>query len=98
MTLTRDTIVDACREALEGRPSVRAAFVAGSEAFGRADRWSDIDLNCVAPQAEADAIFTAVETALESLSPIALKLVMTPSALWPELSQRFIGCGTPTNS
>lgn len=87
--LTRQTIVQACHSALQDLPHVRAAFLAGSEAFGRADRWSDIDLNCVTPLAEADRNFIAVEAALERLSPIALKLVMPPSGLWPELAQRF---------
>jgi hypothetical protein len=89
MTIPRESIVEACHEALKALPSVRAAFLAGSEAFGRQDQYSDIDLNCVAPQADADAIFAAVEAALARLSPIALKLVMPQSGLWPELTQRF---------
>jgi hypothetical protein len=89
MTIPRESIVEACHGALKALPSVRAAFLAGSEAFGRQDQYSDIDLNCVAPMADVDAIFSAVEAALERLSPIALKLVMPPSAMWPGLSQRF---------
>jgi hypothetical protein len=87
--LTREVIVEACHSALGRLPDVRAAFLAGSEAFGRQDRWSDIDLNCVTPLDHADQNFAAVEAALEKLSPIALKLVMPPSGLWPELAQRF---------
>jgi hypothetical protein len=89
MTIPRESIVEACHGALKALPSVRAAFLAGSEAFGRQDKYSDIDLNSVAPQNDADAIFAAVEAALERLSPIALKLAMPPSAMWPGLSQRF---------
>lgn len=87
--LARQAFVEACHSALQALPHVRAAFLAGSEAFGRADRWSDIDLNCVTPLAEVDRNFAAVEAALEQLSPIALKLVMPPSGLWPELAQCF---------
>lgn len=87
--LTRQPIVDAIQAALKPLAHVRAAFLAGSEAFGRADRWSDIDVNCVTPLAEVDRNFNAVEAALGRLSPIALKLVMPPSGLWPELAQRF---------
>jgi hypothetical protein len=87
--VTREAIAEACGVTLRAHPSVRAAFLAGSEAFGRQDEYSDIDLNCVAPLPEADAIFAALEAALERLSPIALKLVMPPSAMWPGLTQRF---------
>jgi hypothetical protein len=89
MNIQRESIVDACHSALQTLPSVRAAFLAGSEAFGRQDKYSDIDLSCVAPMADADAIFAAVEANLTRMSPIALKLVMPQSGLWPELTQRF---------
>ena len=83
MTVARESIVDACRDALHGVDSVQGAFLGGSESFGRQDEWSDIDLVCVADPADAATIFDAVEGALEQLSPIALKLVMPPSGLWP---------------
>ena len=87
--LTRASIVDAVHAALAGLPHVRACFLAGSEAFGRADRWSDIDINCVTDLAHAPANFAAAEAALAALSPIAITLEMPPSGLWPELAQRF---------
>ncbi len=89
MNISREAIVEACKTALAALPSVRAAFLGGSEAFGRHDRYSDIDLGAIAPVADAPVIFAAVEAALETLSPIELKLEMPPSGLWPELSQRF---------
>jgi len=89
LTVARESIVDACRDALHGVDSVQGAFLGGSESFGRQDEWSDIDLVCVADPADAATIFDAVEGALEQLSPIALKLVMPPSGLWPGLTQRF---------
>lgn len=89
MNISREAIVEACKTALAALPSVRAAFLGGSEAFGRHDRYSDIDLGAIAPMADAPVIFAAVEAALETLSPIELKLEMPPSGLWPELSQRF---------
>ena len=38
---------------------------------------------------EIAVVYDALESGLESLSPIALKLEMPPSAMWPGLSQRF---------
>lgn len=87
--LQRDEIVPVLHRALEALPCVDAAFLAGSEAFGRQDRYSDIDFNCIASQKDAGRIFAAAEAALESLSPIALKLEMPANAAWPGLSQRF---------
>jgi hypothetical protein len=89
LTVTRESIVDACRDALHGIDSVQAAFLGGSESFGRQDEWSDIDLVCVADPADAADIFSAIEAALEQLSPIALKLEMPGNPTWPGLSQRF---------
>lgn len=89
MTLDRADIVDCCARALRGTPAVRAAFLGGSEAFGRLDRWSDIDLVSVGPLSDVQDVFAVVESALNGLSPIAQRLAMPPSALWPELSQRF---------
>ena len=87
--VTRQTILDTLRAALEPLDHVRAAFLAGSDAFGRADRWSDIDVSCVAPLSSAPEIFGAVETALTKISPILHQLEMPESGLWPELAQRF---------
>ncbi|MBK8206192.1 MAG: hypothetical protein IPK87_05260 [Planctomycetes bacterium] len=89
MPVTRESIIDCCVQALQPLSPVRAAFLGGSEAFGRADQWSDIDLVSVGPQDQADDVFAALEERLQALSPIVLKLVMPPSSLWPELSQRF---------
>lgn len=89
MAVSREEIVSACRGALEGVPSVQAAFLGGSASFNREDEYSDIDLCCVAPKDDAAVIFDAVEGALEGLSPIAIKLEMPQSAGWPGLSQRF---------
>lgn len=87
--LTRDAIIPVLHLALETLPVVDAAFLAGSAAFGRQDRYSDIDLNCIADGSHTTLIFSALEAALESLSPIELRLEMPPSAMWPGLSQRF---------
>ncbi len=87
--LTREAIIPVLHRALEALPNVEAAFLAGSEAFGRRDRYSDIDLNCVASSADAAQIFSAVEAALEELSPLVLKLEMPANPAWPGMSQRF---------
>jgi len=89
MNISRESIVAACKSALEALPAVEAAFIGGSASFDRLDEWSDIDLCCVGPQSEFAAVYDALESGLESCSPIALKLEMPPSAIWPGLSQRF---------
>lgn len=87
--LNRQTVVEALHAALKPLDHVRAVFLAGSEAFGRADRWSDIDINCVTPLDQAVGNFAAVEAELERLCPIQHRVEMPPSGLWPELAQRF---------
>lgn len=89
MTATRTSIIESCNQALQALPSVRAAYLGGSEAFGRVDRWSDIDLICVTPLEVVDDVFATIEECLQALSPIELTLPMPQSSLWPELSQRF---------
>ncbi|MBK9976244.1 MAG: aminoglycoside 6-adenylyltransferase [Planctomycetes bacterium] len=85
----RDVIVKALTTTLGGLPHVRAAFLAGSQAFGRQDRYSDIDINCVTPLDQAEGNFAAVESTLKQLSPIQHQVEMPPSGQWPELAQRF---------
>lgn len=47
-----------------------AAFEGGSGATGRVDAYSDIDLCVVADSALNEALFAAIEAALQSIAPL----------------------------
>lgn len=88
MTLTREPIIAACKAALESLPFVEAAWLGGSEAFGRNDQYSDIDLGATGPEDRWEETFAHVERALEALSPIKTRLVL-PMPTWHGHPQRF---------
>jgi hypothetical protein len=73
-------------------PRFVAAFEGGSAATGRADAFSDIDL-CVVADAAADpalndALFAAIEAALQSIAPLShVWPVADPP--WPGFAQKF---------
>lgn len=71
--LTRPELIQALRQALEGLPAVDAAWEGGSAAFGSEDELSDIDAVAVVADDALGDTWAAVEAALESLSPIALR-------------------------
>jgi hypothetical protein len=87
----RDAIV-AALDPFTADPHFIAAFEGGAAATGRADAFSDIDLCVVADRAAApaidEALFAAIETALQSVAPIThVWPVADPP--WPGLAQRF---------
>ena len=65
-----------------------ACWEGGSAATGRLDQFSDIDLCIVAPLAQADALFVAVEAALSSATVIEHTWTVDPVP-WPHMAQRF---------
>ncbi|NKB70006.1 MAG: hypothetical protein GKR89_23270 [Candidatus Latescibacteria bacterium] len=70
--LSRENIIAVLSQSLADLPYIKAAWLTGSDAFERADEWSDIDLRAV-PEVDAfDAVFTAVEEALKKVSEIEL--------------------------
>lgn len=68
--VSRQAIIDALAEGLERTPLVRAAWLGGSDASGRTDEWSDIDLQIVVPNDAVEKGFGVVHDTLERLSPI----------------------------
>jgi predicted nucleotidyltransferase len=76
----RDEILAAVTEALRALPFVRAAWLGGSDATGRTDRWSDLDLMVVVEDGRVEETFAAVRAAAETLSPIAHRLRMPKGA------------------
>jgi hypothetical protein len=79
MPITRESIVEAVRAAVEPYAWVRAMYLAGSESFGRVDEWSDVDVGIAVLDGRVDDGFAAVESALTSLAPIELSWRVNPS-------------------
>lgn len=86
--MERHALVEALRAALEAAPEVEAAFLGGSQAFGRADALSDIDLVAVVPPEHAEAVFARIEAAIEGCGGVRARYHV-PTALTPDFTQRF---------
>lgn len=76
--ITREMIVGALVRTLEPQPHVHALWEGGSEAFGRTDGWSDIDVQVDVDDDRVKDTLTLIEEVLESLSPIRDRLEMPP--------------------
>jgi hypothetical protein len=84
----REQVVEVLRAALEPLAFVNAAWLGGSDAFGRADELSDVDLQVDVDDGRVAATFGAVEAALAAASPIVARLIM-PMPTWHGHAQRF---------
>ena len=76
--ITREMILGVLVATLEPQPHVHALWEGGSEAFGRTDRWSDVDVQVDVDDDRVKDTLTMIEGALESLSPIRDRLEMPP--------------------
>jgi hypothetical protein len=85
--MKREQLLSRLREAVEPQPWIEAAWVGGSDAFGRADERSDIDLQLLVPPERADEAFAIVEEALEHYGIAATWRVPEPA--WHGHRQRF---------
>jgi predicted nucleotidyltransferase len=86
--MRRQQVIEVLRGALLPLPHVNAAWLGGSDAFGRADELSDVDLQVDVDDGHVAATFGAVEAALAAASPIVARLVM-PMPTWHGHAQRF---------
>jgi hypothetical protein len=84
----RQQVIELLKEALLPLSWVNAAWLGGSDAFGRADELSDVDLQVDVDDGYVAATFGAVEAALAAASPIVARLVM-PMPTWHGHAQRF---------
>jgi hypothetical protein len=87
-TVGRQQVIEVLREALLPLSFVNAAWLGGSDAFGRADELSDVDLQVDVDDGFVAATFGVVEAALAAASPIVARLVM-PMPTWHGHAQRF---------
>lgn len=86
--LTRHQITTALAAALQPRDFVRAAFLGGSEATGRSDDLSDIDLYLLVSPGQIEPAAQAIDDALRSLSPINIHWRL-PMPTWHGYNQAF---------
>jgi hypothetical protein len=86
--LTREQIIEVVRVAVEPYPFVIALLEGGSAAWGRADTWSDIDLNLFVDDGFAPDAIGLVDGALRDLSPIDIRFVV-PQPTWHGHEQVF---------
>ena len=86
--MRRQQVIEVLRAALLPLAYVNAAWLGGSDAFGRADELSDVDLQVDVDDGYVAATFGAVEAALAAASPIVARLVM-PMPTWHGHAQRF---------
>ena len=84
--LARQQIIDLLRETLSALPAVRAAWLGGSDASGRTDRYSDIDIQALVADEAVAIVFTAVTNALATLAPIDRQYRL-PEPTWHGHSQ-----------
>jgi hypothetical protein len=84
----REQIIEVLRRALDPLAPVNAAWLGGSDAFGRADELSDVDLQVDVDDGYVAATFGAIEASLAAASPIVARLVM-PMPTWHGHAQRF---------
>lgn len=87
-TLTRQQMIATLHQALRALPVVRAAWLGGSDATGRTDRYSDIDCQALVEDEAVEQVFTAVTAALSTLSPID-QHYRIPEPTWHGHSQAF---------
>lgn len=86
--MERQTLIDLLHETLRPLGSVRAAFIGGSDAFGRADALSDIDLVAVVAPDDVGEVWAALEARIEALGG-ASAVYPVPAGLTPDFNQRF---------
>lgn len=86
--MERAALIDELHRALTALPEVRASYIAGSDAFGRADALSDIDLVVVVAPDARPPVWAALEAAIEALGG-ARAVYPVPAALTPDFDQRF---------
>lgn len=85
---TRKQLVTALQSALEPHSWAIAAWLGGSDANGRTDRWSDIDLVVLVEDAHVEDAFTACKSAILTIAPIELELRL-PMPTWHGHDQVF---------
>ena len=87
--VTRAQIIAALHSALEAAPEVLAASLGGSDATGRTDEFSDVDLVVVVQEGAVESTFSILHSALEELSPITHRWRLADPT-WHGNAQEFL--------
>jgi hypothetical protein len=86
--LTREAVVDHLKGALAVPDFIRGAWLGGSDAFGRADALSDVDVFILVRAGEVEEAAGHFRRSVEAVSPIAMELRM-PMPTWHGFHQAF---------
>ena len=86
--IERKQIIDQLVTELQARPFVNALWEAGSASFDRVDEFSDLDIMIDVDDEFIDEAFTAVESALNSVTTI-IHQYEVPQPTWHGHHQRF---------
>jgi len=78
---TRDALIDALSRSLREHDCIRAAWLGGSDANGRADPMSDIDVFFVHAPGRLDDAERAFDGSVASLGPVAIRY-RVPEPAW----------------
>ena len=94
--LSRDQIVNALVNRLTPLEYVHAFWEGGAIAYGRNDKFSDIDAYLLVIDGNVAETFEAVEKTLETLSPISQKYLVRQNP-WPGSPKRSIDWNVPAS-
>ena len=87
--ISRQMMIDALAAAFEPLPFVHAGWLGGSDASGRTDAWSDVDIQIVVDDDAAEQCFEIAREVLERLSPVTHSFRL-PSPTWHGHEQEFL--------
>ncbi len=89
MTVSRKQIIDTMKAALQKPDYILAAWLGGSDATGRTDEISDIDMQIIVEDDRVEDAFSLTHKAVETLSPI-LHRYRFPEPTWHGHSQELL--------
>ncbi len=84
----KDDLMDAIVDELKSIGTVHAVWEGGAAAFGRVDKWSDIDLYVLVDDDNEGDAFSAVERGIDKVSGVKTKYAV-PQSGWPGVFQAF---------
>lgn len=87
-TITRARIIAHLHARLEASPTILAAWLGGSEATGRSDALSDVDLQVMVGDDDVEGAFDLVASVLSELSPVTERHRL-PDPTWHGHSQEL---------
>lgn len=86
--ITREILIDAMVGEIRTLDFVLAAWEGGAAAFGRVDKWSDIDLYVLVEDGRENDAFSAVERGIGAVSRVKVRYDV-PQTGWPGVFQAF---------